>query len=137
LKETLALLRSVLAFPNDNIADSLAHATRGLCAHLGITTEVISSRELGVGHGLKGEDRVLEICRHLGTSTYINAPGGTDLYDAAHFHALGIALRFLKPQLSPYRQFDGPFVPNLSIVDVLMFNSRDYVREFLTQYSLG
>ena len=35
-----------------------------------------------------------------------------------------------------YRQFKGEFVPNLSIIDVLMFNDVSGVQELLTMYSL-
>jgi wbnG protein len=35
-----------------------------------------------------------------------------------------------------YKQFSDEFVPGLSILDVLMFNSRDKVKEFLELYSL-
>ena len=35
-----------------------------------------------------------------------------------------------------YPQFGDPFVPGLSIVDVLMFNEREQVREMLKKYQL-
>ena len=35
-----------------------------------------------------------------------------------------------------YAQFGHPFTPNLSIIDVLMFNSKTKVRELLHAYTL-
>ena len=35
-----------------------------------------------------------------------------------------------------YKQFNNDFVPNLSIIDVLMFNDVSRVREFLDAYEL-
>jgi len=44
---------------------------------------------------LKGQDRILSICRHLGATGYINSPGGKDLYDHQTFEDNGITLTFL------------------------------------------
>ena len=35
-----------------------------------------------------------------------------------------------------YKQFDNEFVPNLSFIDVLMFNDKAKVRELLGKYKL-
>ena len=35
-----------------------------------------------------------------------------------------------------YAQFGAPFVPSLSILDVMMFNAKDRVREMLTEYDV-
>ena len=50
----------------------------------------------------------------------------------------GIRLRFLRADDTiRYRQFGGEeFVPNLSILDVLMFNSKEETRGLLTRFSL-
>lgn len=44
---------------------------------------------------LKGQDRILAICRHLGATEYINSPGGKDLYDSQAFEDNNITLTFL------------------------------------------
>ena len=64
----------------------------------------------------------------MGADTYINAIGGTELYLREDFEAHGIELKFIKSRPFEYPQFGAPFVPWLSIVDVLMFNSLDAVR---------
>ena len=35
-----------------------------------------------------------------------------------------------------YKQFNNEFVPNLSIIDVLMFNDKAKVKDFLEKYEL-
>ncbi|MDR1172940.1 MAG: WbqC family protein, partial [Bacteroidales bacterium] len=35
-----------------------------------------------------------------------------------------------------YKQFNDPFIPNLSILDVLMFNSVEQTNELLLQFDL-
>ena len=42
--------------------------------------------------GLSGADRILDICRCENATTYINPPGGRELYDRARFLAAGMEL---------------------------------------------
>ena len=42
----------------------------------------------------------------------------------------------VKPGHAAYRQFGNPFIENLSILDVLMFNEKEQVKEFLKMYEL-
>ena len=63
-------------------------------------------------------------------------PGGRELYGRDRFEAEGVRLHFLQPRPVEYRQFDHPFVPWLSIVDVLMFNPVETVRTFLGECDL-
>ena len=73
----------------------------------------------------------------MGGTQYVNAIGGMDLYAPEAFHQAGLELRFVKSHLREYPQFGDPFVPWLSILDVLMFNSvTDIQTGLLTGYSL-
>ena len=75
-------------------------------------------------HDLKGEERVVEICRAMNATHYLNYPiGGVELYSKGSFASAGIALSFLRTENLNYKQFGDRFILNLSIVDVLMFNS--------------
>lgn len=134
--EVMPVVRAALSFPTDNVADSLAHSLQVVCRHLGLATPVRSSRSLALDPNLAGQDRVIAICERLGAQTYVNPPGGVDLYDRPAFQARNLKLQFLQPSLTPYPQFGGPFVPGLSIVDVLMFNPIDRVRAMLKDYTL-
>jgi hypothetical protein len=62
---------------------------------------------------------------------YINPIGGLDIYEASAFSAHGIELRFLRARPFEYRQFGKPFVPWLSIIDVMMFNSEDQLQHMI------
>lgn len=48
----------------------------------------------------------------------------------------GIELKFLKMNDIIYKQFNNEFQRNLSIIDVLMFNSKEKVCEMLQQYTV-
>ncbi|MDO5765703.1 MAG: WbqC family protein, partial [Elusimicrobiales bacterium] len=84
----------------------------------------------------KGKDKVLHICNKLGATEYFNAVGGQELYDKAEFAAHGIKLYFLQTNAITYKQFKGEFVPNLSILDVMMFNPPQQIKNFLNDCTL-
>ena len=85
---------------------------------------------------LKGQDKVLQICKILGATEYYNAIGGKELYSVEVFGKYGIDIKFLKTESIEYKQFDNEFIPNLSIIDVLMFNSSEEVMKMLDLYTL-
>lgn len=115
----------------DNLFDYLHFSLREICGYLGIKTEIRVSSTVPADHALRGEERVLSICRALGAKTYVNAIGGRELYFHDAFGAEGIELRFLQSGDIRYTQFGDGFVPWLSMVDVMMFNPREFIREGL------
>jgi hypothetical protein len=122
--ETFAMLQRVMACESRNLFHFLDHAVRAVCAHLNITTPITVSSQLPVDAALRAEQKVLALCNAMGATRYINGTGGMALYDRAQFAQHGITLEFLRPKPLDYAQFGAPFVPWLSIVDVLMFNGR-------------
>jgi hypothetical protein len=78
----------------------------------------------------------LAICKALGASEYVNPIGGIELYDEALFTNRGIRLRFHRMHPVSYHQGNFPFVPNLSMIDVLMHNDPGRVRSLLREYDL-
>lgn len=89
-------VRDVRGRPAEHIERLLAT----VCASLDAPWNAIRSSSLETPPSFRGQDRILEICRRVGATRYINAPGGRDLYDAAAFAAAGVQLQFLPP-------FDG------------------------------
>lgn len=129
--QTLPLLERIAGCTEQNLFGFLHAALLATCEHLAIATPVRVSSSVPADHGLKGQDRVLAICEALGATTYVNAIGGMELYAREDFAARGIDLRFIRARPLAYRQFgDAPFVPWLSIVDVLMFNPLDTVQDW-------
>ena len=123
------LLERIVRFEDDNLFAYLHHSIVEICAHLGLRTGIRVSSTIDVEAPLKGQDKVLSLCRALQADTYINPSGGTELYSREAFADQGVSLRFLRALPSEYAQFGKPFVPWLSIVDVLMFNPLERVRE--------
>lgn len=67
------------------------------CRHLGIKPKIMHSDDLSIPRAIKGRSRIVEICRQLGATEYLNASGGRELYNEADFQEAGIKLEFLPP----------------------------------------
>lgn len=82
--------------------------------------------------------RVIEMCRREGSNDFYNAIGGQELYSKEEFKQYDIRLNFVRTNNIEYRQDSkkGEFVPNLSIIDVLMNNGKDGTKELLQEFSI-
>ncbi len=119
---TYPILERMVKYKEDNLFRYIHHSIVKLCEHLGINTEIRTSSEIPINHELRGQDKVLALCKAAGADSYINTIGGVELYSKADFGLQGFDLKFIKTRSFEYAQFGGSFVPWLSIVDVLMFN---------------
>jgi len=135
--EAFPLVEEVVRWRDPNLFRFLHHSIIATCRHLGIATRITVSSEIPVDPSLNRQDRVLAICGAVGASEYINPIGGVELYSKDEFRRRGIALEFLRSMPLEYPQFGGVFVPSLSIIDALMFNSLDAIRRCIqTNYEL-
>jgi hypothetical protein len=91
-----------------------------------------SSIDMGAFEPKKPGDWALFISSKMKADEYINPYSGYEIFDESAFDEKAIKLSFLVPKLSPYRQVRGlPFVEAMSILDVLMFNSKSEVVDML------
>jgi hypothetical protein len=127
----LPFIERVVRYDDRNLFRFLHHSIGAVCAIVGIGTEVRISSSIAIDHCLTKQDKVLALCRAVGASTYVNAIGGIELYSPEAFHSHGVALKFLRGKPLEYAQFGHAFVPLLSIIDVLMFNPLDTVRDWV------
>jgi hypothetical protein len=132
------LIEGCVLFEENNLFAFILHSLRQVKEYLTISTPLLISSSLSVDHELKADQRVMGICRARKADTYLNPIGGVNLYSKDHFKEQGIDLHFLKTNDFTYKQFDGTFIPFLSILDVMMFNSKDKIVEYLnTFYSIS
>jgi len=131
------LIEDILMQQEKNLARLLDYELRRICDYLGLRPKWHISSELQKNNELRGQDKVLAICEELGASHYINVPGGRSLYDQQAFAARGMQLSFIQPKTVTYRQLGNEFVPNLSIIDVMMFNDRAQCAILLEEYELA
>ncbi len=130
------IINSILDCQEQNLAKYLANHLNVICKYLGINTKLILSSDLYKRELLTGEEKVIYICQKLNAGVYYNAIGGRELYDVKKFKAEGIELHFLIPNLPEYDQGVKPFIPGLSIIDVMMNNSVSRIQEMLTDFTL-
>lgn len=118
--EGLEVLMKVLNCHHANLFDFLLHSIVTLTQVLRIQKPILRSSELAIDHNLKGQERVLAICKQLGASRYINPIGGAGLYSNDLFDKNGIEL--LIHEMSPfsYNQGSGAFVSHLSVIDSIL-----------------
>ena len=130
------LVKTILDNPERNVAEFLFQSIKDVCRFLGIDTKFIRSSEIPGNDNYKREYRIYDFCHRLGGDTYLNAVGGQDLYHFDDFEKHGITLKFIHPNIRPYKQFYNEFVPGLSILDVIMFNSLETIKEMLNDFSV-
>ena len=136
--QTMEIISEVIENPASDLFTYLRDSLDSVSRHVGVTTTMVPSSKVPVEPGMRGQDRVLAICHALGADSYVNASGGRALYAHADFAAEGIELSFIDTLPFDYPQFGGPFVPSLSIVDVLMYNDIERVRDVVaTGYRLA
>lgn len=135
--DVFPIVKSIITFEEKNLGLYLFNQYKVLCEYMAISTDLILSSSLEKDNSLKGENKILHICELMEAKEYYNAIGGADLYHRNKFKEVGIDLHFLKTNDDiKYKQFNNEFVPNLSIIDVMMFNSTEKIRQLLAEYTL-
>ncbi len=127
----MELVESVLCQKDHELFAFLRTSIEMTCQFLHISTPLVISSTIDINHELQAQDKVLALCKAEGASVYINPIGGLDLYSKQVFSDAGIELKFLQSRLVEYPQFGHPFVPWLSIIDLMMFNSVNKISEQL------
>jgi hypothetical protein len=130
------LINDIFSLNENNLFTFILNSLKSICTFLEIKTDIISSSSLTINHSLKSQDKVIAICKNVEACDYINPIGGIELYSKKHFVENDIQLNFLKSKKIEYQQFDNEFIPWLSILDVMMFNSRNEIKQMLNQYLL-
>ncbi len=134
--DAFPVIEKIITQDEINLAKHLEYQIREVCNYLSISTEIIVSSNIQKNNELRGQEKIIEICKVLGANEYINAIGGQNLYTHEDFAIQGIELRFLRTKEINYTQFKDEFVPNLSIIDVMMFNSKNKITKLLSRYDL-
>jgi hypothetical protein len=137
-ERTMVLVEEILSCRDTNVASFNLQSLRRLAHELQLEAPILVSSDLVKRPESTGVELVVEICRRVNATTFVNSIGGFELYDPAFFRASGLELVFLQCEAESYPQF-GPnslHIPSLSIVDVLMFNDLDTIRRMLGQFRL-
>ena len=134
----MPMIQEIATQKEKNLAQYLFYSLHVIGEYLGITTELILSSHLNKDCSLKGYKKIISICQLLDGTEYYNSINGVPLYapHVAEFREAGLELLFPKMRKITYPQYGNPFVENLSIIDVMMFNSRQECQNLLKEYDL-
>jgi hypothetical protein len=120
VEDGMRLFREVIEAPVRGVGEMARLSVRRTLDYLGVSRELVDSSAVYGNAQLRGAQRVVDICRRERADTYVNAPGGRDLYRSEDFAEHGCRLMFLAPHLPEYDQGGVAFVPGLSILDLVM-----------------
>lgn len=134
---TIELVEQVLDDGNNNVAYKNALSLIKVFGYLGLEKQFSFSSDIKINEDIRGQDRVIEICRLKSANQYINSPGGKSLYSKADFSTHGIELSFIETGDIHYRQKVSRFTPNLSMIDMLMWCDKDSIIKHLSNYTLS
>ncbi|PAC31204.1 WbqC family protein [Flectobacillus sp. BAB-3569] len=135
-QQVLPIIEQTLGQEKTIFSEIIVENLKLINAYLDITTEIIPSSAIYQNIELKAQNRILDICLQEKANHYINPIGGIELYQKEVFEEKGIQLNFIKSKPVQYPQLKNDFVPWLSILDVLMFNSVEQIQTFLDSYEL-
>lgn len=135
-EQIFPVVSRLLFYEEKNVSKYNTVMLSELCKLLKIGTPFYFSSELNIQNGLSGEERMIKINEVMCSTVYINLVGGSKLYSKKAFLNKEIDLIFLKTGDYCYNQFDNCFVPDLSIIDLLMFNSIESANKILDKYQL-
>lgn len=135
--EVNQLFKEIIDKPHESISSLAIESVTKVTEFIGITTKFkISSREGYNNIEMNKEDRLIDIVKREGCADYVNMIGGINLYDKTYFGERGVNLNFLQPELKPYSQPTTEFVPGLSVLDLLMHESKENIVNILKNYTL-
>lgn len=135
--DAYSLIKQILEKNFNTISDFAINSIIEVSNYLEINTNFeLSSEKYMDSIDLKKKFRLIEICKKNNATDYINPIGGKEIYTKEDFKIKGLKLKFIEPQINEYKQFNSGFISGLSIIDVLMFNSKEEVRKMLNKYEL-
>ena len=134
--EVFELVEGVFKFDKVLISELAYGSITSVLNFFGIEKNIVFSSKNYSNSEFKKADRLIDICKMNNADIFINSSGGKELYDKVEFNKNGIKIYFIKNIITPYNQFENNFIPGLSIIDVLMFNTKDEIKEMLNQYEL-
>lgn len=115
------IINDTLLSSDKRISHIAGESVMKVAEYLDLTCSYSYSSEIFAHtRSLGREERIIEICKELGATHYVNPEGGKFLYNPTSFKRENIQFSTITPELMPYRQSASEFVPALSIIDLFM-----------------
>lgn len=119
----ISVLEPIITEPWLFLLDLEIELLHALTGQLGLDTRLVCASSLRAGGS--GVDRRVRICRQLGATCLLTGEGAQGRRDEAAFAAAGVRIEHHQYVHPRYQQAFGPFVPNLSVVDLLFNHGPD------------
>jgi hypothetical protein len=132
------IVRSTFAgLPDDGLVSLNVAGLRTVCQYLGLPFHCRICSQLAIDYpdGLSAGRWAPWICAKLSADVYINPVGGRELFDPADFANAGVSLQFLDFASFIYDTYPYNFERDISILDVLMWNSPDTIVQAIRKNS--
>ena len=112
-------------------------STIKVCRYIGLNTKhSVFSKTAQKIETNAPDETLLEKAKAFGFMNVVNPHGAIGFYDVRKYDEAGVKLRFVKNRLRTYDQKNDLFIPGLSIIDVLMFNSPKETLKLVADYEL-
>ena len=136
--KVIELLHQILDEQYTLISKLNIESIKNVCNYMGIKTtfETFSEMDLDIDEVTAPDEWALNITQKLGYDTYVNPIGGMDFFDRNKYIKQNVKISFMQSNLKPYMQRIGRYEGGLSIIDVMMFNSRDEIKDLLKDFIL-
>lgn len=138
-KEVIQLLELLFSKKYSTITEINRDALLLVCSYLDIQAniEIFSKMNIRIEEPKAADEWALNICRNINeVNEYWNPSGGEALFDRTKYQKVNIDLHFHRLNLEFYDQKIKNFIPALSIIDVMMFNSPEKIINMLDNYEL-
>ncbi len=134
----IELLDTIFEKEYTSIVDLNFNILEIICDFLEIKTpiKIWSKMDVEIDEVHAPDEWALNICKSLKADSYFNPVGGIDFFDRRKYINSGIEINFLQYKPEYYDQLGQEFVANLSILDVLMFNTKEEIQKMLQDYEL-
>lgn len=132
--EIIDLIKTIFSKEYESFLSLSIGSTKIICDYLEIDLKYQIASDIDFDRdNIEGPgDWALEISKKLNATDYINPHGGYEIFDEEKYNSNAIDLKFLKSNLTPYKQsWREDFQAGLSIIDLLMFKSKEEVKELL------
>ncbi len=134
-QEVITMVEHVLPAVDTMLIEILLKSFTEVLNRLNIQLDMVRSARKYANSHLAATDRVIDICQQEEAGTYINSVGGKELYDKNTFANHGLELKFLRSRplafQNVYTQLQG-----MSIIDLMMWNDPQWIKEQLKAYDL-
>lgn len=135
-RDVYPIIREILTKKERCVSTLCRVSVEEIFMYLNIKKELINSSDLVFNRNKNASEKLIEMSKVLACNEYVNAIGGSSMYDKKHFLNKEVELYFIKMKEIRYEQSNNKFVPNLSIIDVLMHNSKKDIILMLDEYEL-